>query len=213
VDLPADVQVFLREAAELRDAKRRINPLTLDECEESTAAYQSIPIFAELGLIALDDASDSNPYCLITQGPAAGMIVHFCHDGDQEIRYPNLDAFLEALRAAGRRGLDIDQLPRETIASHSDQPQLADYLRTLFARDDDDVPTLVAIHLPLLDPQSLDLIGQAARHDDFLIREVAARFIATHPAVAHRGLAEGLARDQYPQVANPARRALRALGG
>lgn len=209
--LPEDVMAFLREAETLRDSRLRINPLSIDQCVRRTEAFHEIPIAAELGLIVLDDADDSNPYCLITRGPAAGMVVHFRHEGDYGLHYPRLADFREALRAAREQRLSIDDLPRRRLDPHPDQPLLVGYLTSCLRRDDDDAPGLLQIHFPLLDAANLEVLQEAASSVDFLVREIAARFLEEHALPVHRDVATRLASDSYPQVADPARRALRAI--
>jgi hypothetical protein len=206
--LPADVRTFLRQADGLRDRRRRINPLTAHECVQQSMELRGIPLVAELGLIVLDDAGDSNPYCLIGKGPAAGMVVHFRHDDAPVISFGSLEAFLAALRTARQRQLDITRIPVERQLRHPNQDRLADYLTSLFERDDDEAPVLVGMHLPLLDPERVGVVRLAASHDDFFVRESAAEFVARHPSGENRRIAEALARDPYPQVADVARRVL-----
>ncbi|MCC6665532.1 MAG: SMI1/KNR4 family protein [Polyangiaceae bacterium] len=211
ITLPEEVRAFLRSADELRDEPLRINPLTPERSASVSARYRDIPIFAELGLVVLDDANDSNPFCLVTSGPAAGMVVHVCHDGETELSYPSLAEFLHALRLAHQQRLDIDALPHAPIPAGVDQSFLADHIRALLTRDDADAPTLLVIHLPLLDPRNVDLLADCAEHDDFLIRESAAMFLANHPLAEHRAIAEKLSLDRYQQVASPARQARSAI--
>jgi hypothetical protein len=212
MDLPADVLRFLGDAAPLRTDRLRINPLSPHQCALQTGQVREIPIGAELGLVVLDDADDSNPHCLITAGPASGMVVHFCHDPEPTLCYQGLTHFLDALRSARDNGVDIDKLPKLALTPHANQSDLVAHLRSYLARDDSSATTLLHIHYPLLDPERVDVLVETAGHADFLVRETAARFVDVHRRPGHRRVAETLAADPYPQVAEPARRALRALG-
>jgi hypothetical protein len=211
MNLPHEVLAFLGHADLLRDEALGINPLTVRQCLHRTLELQEIDVAAELGLVVLDDANDSNPHCLITAGLAAGMIVHFCHDSEPVIRYPSLTRFLEALTIGRERRLGIDELVKSDIAPLSDQSALTAQLRLYLRREDTNAVTLLGILFPLLDPAKTEVLAEAASHDDFLIREMAARFLASHGGPAHRDLAARLASDPYPQVATPARHALRAI--
>ena len=48
--LSDDVLAFLREADALRDRRRRVNPLSVDECVRLTTDFRDIPFCAELGI-------------------------------------------------------------------------------------------------------------------------------------------------------------------
>jgi len=209
--LPDDVLAFLREAEALRDPGLRINPLSVDQCVLQTERCREIPIAAELELIVLDDAGDSNPYCLITRGPAAGMVVHFCHDGDLQLCYPRLADFLAVLRVARTGQLDINDLPWRELEPHPDQARLVRCLTSYLRRDDENAAGLLEIHYPLLDATNLVVLRETASSVDFLIREIAARFLERHAMPVHRELAMWLASDSYPQVADPAKRVLKAI--
>ena len=208
MQLPDEVLAFLRDAGPLRDRRLRINPLTAEQCAVRTEALREIPVVAALGLIALDDADDSNPFCLITSGPASGMVVHFFHDPEPELCYSSLRQFLDALRVAHRDRLTIDDLPRPVLDPHPDQALLTTFLQAWLHGDHDDAVIALQIHYPLLERANLDVLRDTASHVDPLIREIAARFIERHADPAHRAIATRLASDPYPQVAVPARRAL-----
>jgi len=80
----------------------------------------------------------------------------------------------------------------------------------LTSRDDD----RAAVHgmlLPLVEPDDVETLRLAATDSDFLIREIAARFMASAPRASQLSLLEALAADRYPQVAQPALEALSAL--
>ena len=211
LELPKDVVEFLGLAASVRTPVLRINPLSLEQCIDESTRVREIPIAAELGLVVLDDANDSNPYCLITRGPASGMVVHFSHDPEPTLAFPDLATFLHSLRAAVRDNRNIDHLERHRFSPLPNQPALRSTLHALLESDDDGAPLVVAILFPLLDPDVRDTVLLAGSHVDFLIREVAALFVEAHPAVHFRQVARALSEDSYPQVAGPARRALQLI--
>ncbi|HLG58174.1 MAG TPA: hypothetical protein VI485_22705 [Vicinamibacterales bacterium] len=211
LELPKDVVEFLSAAASVRTPALRINPLSLEQCIADSTRIREIPVAAELGLIVLDEADDSNPYCLITRGPASGMVVHFSHDSEPTLAFPDLATFLHALRAAVRDNRNIDQLEHHQFSPLPDQPALRSTLHALLESDDEDASTVLAILFPLLDPDERDIVLLAASNIDFLIREVAALFVEAHPAVHFRQVARALSEDAYPQVARPALRALQHI--
>ena len=211
LELPEHVVEFLSAAASVRTPALRINPLSLEQCIAQSMRLREIPIAAELGLVVLDDANDSNPYCLITRGPASGMVVHFSHDPEPSLAFPDLATFLSSMRAAVHDNRSIDHLERHQFSPPPNQPALRSTLHALLESDDDDASLAVAILFPLLDPGDRDTVLLAGSHVDFLIREVAALFVEAHPAAHFRQVAQALANDSYPQVAGPARRALRFI--
>ncbi|GMR24247.1 MAG: hypothetical protein BMS9Abin37_2767 [Acidobacteriota bacterium] len=196
---------------ELRSPDLRINPLTLESSAQMTSAMQNFAVSRELGLIVLDDANDSNPYCLITEGPAQGMVVHFSHDLEPEIRFPGLSAFGQSLRAAVANELDIDDLPHSPLPSFADQTTLTEYLESHLRRDDEDSQFLVCLLLPLLDPRQLAVIDAAATSNNFFIRERVAEFIAANPLKQHSQAAERLSNDPYRQVSRSGKKALSSV--
>ena len=211
LELPKDVVEFLSVAASVRTPALRINPLSIEQCIANSTRIREIPVAAELGLVVLDDADDSNPYCLITLGPASGMVVHFSHDSEPTLAFPDLATFLHSLRAAVRDHRNIDHLERHRFSPLPNQPALRSTLHALLESDDDDAPLVVGILFPLLDPDERDTVLLAASHVDFLIREIAALFVEAHPAVHFREMARTLSEDSYPQVAGPGRRALQRI--
>jgi hypothetical protein len=152
--LPAEVVVFLESMEAVRDLQLGINPLSPEESARLSAKLQAIPVAVDLGLIWLDDANDSNLYCFMSKGPAAGMILHFSHDPEPEIEFSDLDSFGEALRSAIENNL---------------QAALIAFLRSWLARDDDEADFYICLFLPLLHPLQLDVLRQAAAHPSFFV--------------------------------------------
>ena len=137
LELPKDVVEFLSVAASVRTPALRINPLSLEQCIAESTRFREIPIAAELGLVVLDDANDSNPYCLITRGPASGMVVHFSHDPEPTLAFPDLTTFLNSLSAAVRENRNSDHLERHRFAPLPNQTALRSTLHALLESDDD----------------------------------------------------------------------------
>lgn len=204
-------EAFLRSVDELRRPDLRINPLTPEQSIDATGRMRGLTIGNELGLVVLDDANDSKPYCLITRGVASGMVVHFSHDPEPRIRFASLDAFADSLRTAVANGLDIDELPHGPVPALADQDALARHLRSLVEREDDEAETLACLFVPLVDPARVDILDTVAGSDSFYIREATAEHIAAHPSVEHFEIAERLAKDSHSQVARPGKKALSAV--
>jgi hypothetical protein len=215
--IPDEVRAFLKAADALRDQGLRINPLSEAESAAQSALMQEIDVARKLGLIVLDDAGDSNPYCFIGEGPARRMVVHFSHDSEPRIRYHNLEEFLATLRRARSAGVGIDDLALSPLEPHNDQAMLSAHIRLILASSDDDKALLLGLYVPLLAPDDGTTLSLCAAADDFLVREIVAVYLTEHCELEeycgpeHRELARHLAADKYPQVARPARTALVVL--
>ena len=58
--------------------------------------FDGWPFIEDLGLLPLLDANDSNPICVITNGPLRGFVAHIFHDGDTCLRFASVsDMFRE----------------------------------------------------------------------------------------------------------------------
>jgi hypothetical protein len=211
IHLPDEVLAFLADAEVLRDESLYINPLSPAECARQTELIRGVSIADALGLIVLDDANDSNPFCYVTVGPARGMVLHFSHDFGPAFRFLNLSMFLAALRAAHDGRLKIDHLPMSRLPPHPDQSMIRALLQVQLASPDEDAAALFTLYVRLLDPRDLEIINLGANNVDFLVREAVAEFLADNPLVEHRAILTTLASDGYPQVCRPAQQALATL--
>jgi hypothetical protein len=208
LQLPSEVVSFLNAAAPLRTPRLRIHPLSLAECVIATTELREISVAERLGLIVLDNARDSNPYCLITCGPASGKVVHFSHDPEPRLAFSDLTSFLEALRAVVRDGDSIDSLQHDRFHPHPNQSLLCTAIREVLTNDEEYDTLELSLLFPLLDPSDHTTVYQIASNIDFLVRQIVAEFIETHPREQLRYVAEILAADSYTQVAQPAQHAL-----
>ena len=71
--------------------------------------------------------------------------------------------------------------------------------------------SVVGMLPPLLDPDDVETLRLVATDGDFLVRESSARFMANAPRASQLALLEVLVTDRYPQVAQPALQAMKAL--
>jgi hypothetical protein len=212
MQIPEVVAAFLLEVEALRTPELHINPLSPEEAAQQSDAMAETSIFGELlGLVVLDDANDSNPYCYISRGLGAGMVLHHEHDGTIAIRFPDLASFGEELQSAVARGDDIQDLRHPPRLRHPDQATLRAELRARLTGGDDDAEPFARVFLPLLDPADVETLELASAAEDFAIRESAAEVMVRHPLPEHLPLAARLAVDGYAQVRTPARRVLVAL--
>jgi hypothetical protein len=176
--------------------------------DELRRAY---PLAKELGLVVLNDSGDSDVYCYVTRGPAAGAVLLVPHDDGLSFAFSSLTALDAALRAAAAAGTAIYELAPGTPAPAADQAGVREAVRAALADDGEDEANFLGVYLPLLAPDDVETLRLAVESRDFLVREVAAGFMAAAPRAAQVPLLEALCRDTYGQVWRPARRALAAL--
>lgn len=184
----------------------RINCLRLDIAAKYTAALLRGGLGSQLGLFALDDAEDSNPFCYVSRGPCAGAVFHLCHDGDCAIRYSSLTSFLAAL----------DELPVERdISDLRSEPDISfdvvPTIETLLQTDDADMDMIIPVYLPVARDLPHGLRAELASCSDFFVREAFAIWLRDFGSCEDLSLAKTLASDSMPQVARPARQAVARL--
>lgn len=206
-----ELSEYFADAIQMRDPELRIYALNTDESRQVTQALSEFDVGEALGLIALDNANDSNPYCYISKGLAQGMILHLNHDAEPYLAFRSLKAFRAALKSAIAQRCDIDDLQAEAMEPVDRQDELVTLLTEAAERNDDFSVFLACTFLPLLDPSDADALELLGSHQNFFLREAAAVFVSNHPLNLHRSLAERLAKDRYEQVARPAGVALKAM--
>lgn len=210
-EAPVEVRAFFADASKLRAPDLGICPLNEDEARRYSLALRRSPVGAALGLIALDDANDSNPYCYVSKGVARGMVIYFSHDPEPELRFPNIQAFRDALLDCLTKAQHLDDLVPEPLSPIKEQDELANYLLKLANSSEENAEFLVCTLLPLLEPDRVHVLEALAGHSNFFFRESVSEFILRHPLPAHSGLAAALAKDKHGQVARPALKALKML--
>lgn len=211
-DLPDEVLRFLSLRDELNTPHLSINVLDEQASAKRSSALQGISVCRRLRLFALDDAEDSNPYCYIGAGVAAGMVVHFNHDPEPRIEFETLDDFehfLRQLRSSDQPLNDGDvDMPSP---AHPNQIALAAVLSELSRGEDDDSEFLICLYLPLLRGEHRALLRELATHTSFFVREVLAEVIGTARLPGAQALLRALANDPDPQVRDAAHRASRQI--
>lgn len=214
-DAPAELLAFLDQAASLHSEPLGIAVLGRDACREYSRAVRGSALGEALGLVALEDANNSMPYCYVVRGPSAGMVLQFNRLDGQSLRYPSLAAFAAALRTALAEGTHIDDLAPAAIPPSARQAEVvARLLGALAPRADQDAyadaAALVEL-LPLLHPDNLQVLEALAADSDFYIREYVALFLKRHARPEYEAMARRLAEDRYGQVARPAAEAAKAI--
>jgi hypothetical protein len=208
--LPEEVSRFLRLRHELNTADLMINVLDEEASARFSSSMQSMSIGKRLGLYVLDDANDSNPYCFITGGIAAGMVVHFNHDPEPRIEFGTLDAFEKFLRALRMENKELGEYPVPS-PEHPNQMALAAVLAELSRAEDEDSEFLLCLYLPLLRGEHKGLLQQLGKHGSFFVREAVADAVGAARLPSTQDIIRSLAADPHPQVRAAAIRASKKL--
>lgn len=177
--------------------------LDLNAACEYTKMLIGIPVVERLGLWALNDANDSNPYCYISRGPCSGAVILFSHDPEPEIRFSSLAKFISALSEVD----DLDDLHPEPGLSFDLDSEIA----ALLDEDSEDSAFLLATYMPRAGSFSASNLSTLADHPDLLIRESFAGFLKNHGGASELEIATRLSKDGSPQVARAANSAVGAI--
>jgi hypothetical protein len=185
------------------DIKERAHLLDLNAASEYTKMLIGIPIARRLGLWALNDANDSNPYCYISNGPCAGAVMLFSHDPEPEIRFSSLANFISSISEVD----DLENIRPEPGLSFD----LDSEITSLLEEDTDDSAFLLATYLTRAGRLSASNLNTLGGHPDFLLREAFAWFLQNHGGQDELEIATKLSQDSSPQVARAAKGAVAAI--
>lgn len=208
---PLELLEYFDGGVALKADDLSINPLTRKAAATYAASIRQIPVGEQLGLVPLEDANNSKPFCYITKGLATGMIFQFNRGDGQGLRYPSLASFVNTLRLAKENGTDIEDLVPVPIPAIAKQADISTRLIEALSMDPAEAEFAVENLLPLLNPQNLDVLEALSQTDNFLIRESVAIFLARNPRTQHEHMAQRLAADRYGQVARPAAAAAKII--
>ena len=187
-----------------------IRILSFEEALEYTDGIQQSSILGKpFGLIALDDAENSNPYCYVTNGPTRGSIMSLCHDEEPAIAFSSLKDFVAAIENAIEADVDIDDLPHDDTLTALDRTAISKYVSRLLLEDG--LCEEICVLVDLIPTSDIDLATALAQHPDFYVREALAIRIAKSPNADLVEVATKLSVDDHPQVAEPGKRALSAV--
>jgi hypothetical protein len=210
-DAPLELLAYFDDSDALRATALSINPLTRRAAVEYAESIRQVPVGEQLGLVPLEDADNSKPFCYITRGPATGMILQFNRGDGQTLRYPSLASFVSALRRAKESGIDIEDLEPVPIPAAAKQADISIRLIEALSMEPREAEFAVEHLLPLLDPENIDVLDRLSQADNFLIRECVAIFLERNPRTQHEHMAQRLAADKYGQVASPAAAAAKII--
>ena len=204
IDIPRKVSALLAHRNDLNSPALHINILDPQASASMSSSLQTTGIGKHLGLFALDDANDSNPYCYISTGIAAGMVMHFNHDNDLRIEFDSLNAFEAYLQQLRSRNQDLDSAEL-SVPAHPNQIALGAVLSELgLIRDDETVNAILCLYLPLLRGEHAQLLQLLSSHPDFFVREALAAAIGSAKLPESADVIRALVEDQVRQVRSAA---------
>ena len=168
--LPKEVTEFLKIRNEVNCLDLGINILSEEDCLLASSHLQSIRLARHLGLYVLDDANDSNPFCYITEGIAAGMVIHFNHDPEPEIAFLSLNDFAVFLRECHQQKRTLWE-SETTPPYHPDQKLLAAVISELVRFADDHSESLPCLYISLLRGPHPELVVELSLNPGMYVRE------------------------------------------
>ena len=208
VDLPPEVLDLQSRRAELNSQEHLIQVYSAAECQSYTRALRTFDDGRLFGLVALGNANDSNPYCLITRGVAAGMVMHFFHDDQPMIEFDGLPAFerfLRDLRAGAARGGAAGE---RDVPVHPRQAELSAAIEHLRGYEDDGAASIMLVYLPMLAGDHRRLLHALCEHESVFVRQAVIEAIVRGRVTGSSDLLQILVVDVDALVRNAARRAL-----
>ena len=204
---PADLVTHFSRVDFPFDRALGIHILPLEVALKTTVALRNWSIIGEpFGLVVLDDADTSNHYCYVTRGPTSGSVLFFRHDDAPIVAFGNLSDFMSAVDALKREGGDMDHLAFDPTLTGMDRSDIGAEVDRLVASNDQ--PEVLCVLISLLPSPDLSRMESLCRHDDFFVREATALRIKESPHSSLEQVAQSLANDRYPQVSDPAEKAL-----
>lgn len=178
--LPESMREFLFCCNGLRNATAQFEFTSSESILSLTAAFEAWPFFRDLGLLLAMDANDSNPLCVVSQGPLAGMVAHVFHDGDSCLRFRSLGDLLAAFAAAESVVGAYDSKELRTLPPAQMTPELTEIyeslLRTQYAHEDPDgISLLMCFAIDLCADSEVARIASLLESGDEYVRERALR--------------------------------------
>lgn len=203
IDLPPEVLDLQSRRAELSSQAHRVQVYSAAESQSYTRALRTFDDGRLFGLVALGNANDSNPYCLITRGVAAGMVMHFFHDDQPMIEFDGLPAFERFLRDLRNGAPGERQVP-----VHPRQAELSAAIEDLRRYEDDGAASIMLVYLPMLAGDHWRLLHALCEHESVFVRQAVIELIARGRVTGSGDLLQILVADVDALVRNAARRAL-----
>lgn len=212
IEIPKDLEFYFNNRSLQEYPESRICPLNK---EKSLELHQELikydPIFEELGLVPLDEANDSNPYCYVLKTPMSGCVFHYSHDGDRIFKFTSIENWVRSLSKAGEESKSIDDIEYEKRVDSKDVPALCRYIESTYDNETGYFSEGTVYLIQGLNEDCLSIIEKLAINSDFFIREAVAQLISDKPCLQYMNVAQLLSNDKYGQVSGPAKIALKRI--
>ncbi|MGV3662357.1 MAG: hypothetical protein ACO1TE_19395 [Prosthecobacter sp.] len=201
---PEDLVAYFERGPFQGKPGTNVKGLPLDKSLSYTRAIHERTIIGRpMGLFALNDSNDSNPYCYVSRGPCAGAILHLHHGDSSAVAFRSLASFLAAVTALKDDQWMDDIQPGQPLSFDT-----AAELARMAGDPASDFDVFAPIYLRATTTLPDSLKASLAGHSNFFVREAFAWWLQTAGTAADLALAQGLATDKIGQVADAAKKAL-----
>jgi len=167
------------------------------------------PLIQQIGGYGLDDPGTSDHHILATRSPLTGRVLFLSHDGATRFIFDSGSRFLEAVREAHQRGIEVTDLHPEHLPLAEDLAALGALVRSLL--EVQELHDVVVSVIPSLNLEDIDLLRRLAQEEDIFLGEAVGIAIERRPLPAPLPIAGLCAADGHPQVAWASARAVRRI--
>lgn len=204
---PADLLEFYENKKQLSCPELGIDILNSQSAIEVNDDDLGIPVFERLGLWQLNKTNTSNPFCYISKGVCAGMVMQYYHDEGSFIAFSSLNEFYKAIEEAIKTDIYIDYIePVSPIKNKATEE-----IENLCDEDLDEAVFLIALYLTVCDEIPQRTKSKLVAHPDFFVKEEFALWLLKHPKAEDLAMAEQLSKDEINQVAELGKKAQSAI--
>ncbi|MES2819877.1 MAG: hypothetical protein V4812_12925 [Pseudomonadota bacterium] len=187
--------------------------LTRAQSAELTLAILDDPVIRMLGGIVLDDGNTSNHHLYLTRAPFTGSILFWQHDDSAYIAFPDLPAFLDAVKRAKKDECWLTDMHLRPYPLLADQTGLRQFIHAMLDADTEENFKIADTLIPALALTDLDLLARLVNHPYYFFAESVASAISARPELALKALAQHCSGHPNHQVRWAGDSALAAIEG
>ncbi len=170
------------------------------------------PVVSFFRGVVLDDPNTSNHHVYLSETCCSGAVFYLNHDGDSQIVFPTLEAFLDAARRASNTSQNLSAFHPGTGVQLADQKGLSELITGILDGEFDcDCDGVVVALVPSLDLRDATLLERLVNDDDFYVAAAVGDAIARRPRSDLAAVAETCQRHKHFQAAKAGARALAAI--
>lgn len=214
--VPSDLEAYFDQisAGSFRNRYEcGVNLLPIEEAARWTNDFRDFhPIVQFLRGVILDDPGTSKHHVYLSAPPCEGAVLFLNHDGETQIVFPSLAAFVEAARCSISESRDLTSFHPKNGTLIANQNGLHHFIADLYdgLHEVDSTDVLPAL-LPSSDLKSVDLLKRMANDDDFFIAEAVGEAIARRPRLDLESIAIICCNHSHAQASSAGKRAMAAI--